>query len=45
VNDSADKEQEQPQDKHECPENENGQQGSAHGRNAPGDQDDDNGCI
>jgi hypothetical protein len=34
-----------PENEHECPESENEQQESVHGRSAPDDQDDDTGCI
>jgi hypothetical protein len=42
---SADKEHARPENKHMRPESENERQESAHGGNAPDDQDDDNGCI
>jgi hypothetical protein len=42
---AADKENERLENKHECSESENMLQESAHGRNAPDGQDDDNGCI
>jgi hypothetical protein len=42
---SAGKEHKCPENEHGCPESESGERESAHGRNAPGDQDDDNGCI
>ena len=42
---SAGKEHERPENEPEPPESENEQQESAHGRNAPDDQDDDIGCI
>jgi hypothetical protein len=42
---SADKESEHPADEHEGLESENELQESSHGRNAPDDQDDGNGCI
>jgi hypothetical protein len=43
--DFADKENKHPKKGHECPESENELQESGHGKNAPDDQDDDNGCI
>jgi hypothetical protein len=42
---SAYKEHERSENEHECLESENEQRESVHGRNAPDDQDDDNGCI
>ena len=41
----AGKEHERPENEPEHPESESEQLESAHGRNAPDDQDDDNGCI
>lgn len=41
----ADKEHEQPENMPEQLESENEELESVHGRNAPGDQDDDIGCI
>ena len=45
ANGSAGKEHKRPENEPEHPESENEQQKSAHGRNAPDDQDDDIGCI
>jgi hypothetical protein len=42
---SADKENKCPEGEHGCLENENELQEGGHGRNAPDDQDDDNGYI
>jgi hypothetical protein len=42
---SAGKGPKRPKNEHECLESENEQRENAHGRNAPDDQGDDNGCI
>jgi hypothetical protein len=42
---SAGKEHVHPENEDERPESENERRENAHGRNAPDDQDDDNGCI
>jgi hypothetical protein len=43
--DFVDKDNKHPKKGHERPESENELQESGHGKNAPDDQDDDNGCI
>jgi hypothetical protein len=42
---SADKEDVHPENVHECPESESERWEGVHGRIAPDDQHDDNGCI
>jgi hypothetical protein len=42
---AANKEHLRPENVHDRPESKNDRRESVHGRNAPGDQDDDIGCI